>query len=69
MMLFLVKYSRSDFVNAVQELSKVNNSANYAHYKQMLRAVKHVRSTYKKQNVNFYFRKERREMGNEVYVQ
>ena len=40
MMLFLVKYSRPDIANAVWELSKVNNKTNYAHYKQILRAVK-----------------------------
>ena len=40
MMLFLVKYSRPDIANSVRELSKANNKANYAHYKQMLRAVK-----------------------------
>ena len=39
MMLFLVKYSRPDIANTVRELSKVNNKANYAHCKQMLRAV------------------------------
>ena len=45
MMLFLVKYSRPDIANAVWELLKVNNWANYAHYKQMLRAVKYVLHT------------------------
>ena len=39
MMLLLVKYSRPDIANAVRESSKVNNQANYAHNKQMLRAV------------------------------
>ena len=42
MMLFLVKYSRPDISNAVRELSKANNKANFAHYKQMLQAVKYV---------------------------
>ena len=45
MMLFLVIYSRPDVANTLGELSKVNNSANYAHYKQMLRAVKHILHT------------------------
>ena len=44
-MLFLVKYSRLDISNSVRELSKANNKANYAHYKQMLRAVKSVINT------------------------
>ena len=42
MMLYLVKYLRPDIVKAVRELSKVNNKANYANYKQMLRGVKYV---------------------------
>ena len=42
MMLFLVKYSSTDISNSVRELSKANNKANYAHYKQMLRFVKYV---------------------------
>ena len=62
MMLFLVKYSRLDISNSVRKLSKANNKANYAHYKQMLRAVKYVINT-KKQNVEVYSRKERRKMG------
>ena len=45
MMLFVVKYSRPDIANAVRKLSKVNNKANYTHYKQMLRAVKCVPHT------------------------
>ena len=45
MMLFLVKYSRPDIANPVRELSKVNNKANYAYYKQMLRAVKYILHT------------------------
>ena len=45
MMQFLVKYPRLDISNAVRELSKANNKANYAHYKQMLRAVKYVINT------------------------
>ena len=42
MMLYLIKYSRPDIADAVRALSKVNHKANYAHYKQMLRAVKYV---------------------------
>ena len=45
MMLFLVKYSRPDIANSVRELSKANNNANYAHYEQMLRAIKYVINT------------------------
>ena len=45
MMLYLVKYLRPDIANAVRKLSKVNNKANYMHYKQMLRAVKYVLHT------------------------
>ena len=45
MMLFLIKYSRPDISNAVRELSKSNNKANYAHYKQMLRAVNYILKT------------------------
>ena len=36
MMLFLVKYSMPDIANVVWNLSKVNNRANYVHYKQIL---------------------------------
>ena len=39
MLLFLVKYSQPDIANAVRELLKVNDKANEAHYKQMLRTV------------------------------
>ena len=35
-MLFLVKYSMPDIANVVWNLSKVNNRANYVHYKQIL---------------------------------
>ena len=45
MLLFLVKYSRPDISNSVRELSKVNDRANKAHYKQMLRAIKYVIDT------------------------
>ena len=45
MMLFLIKYSRPYISNAVRELSKSNSKANYAHYKQMLRAVNYVLKT------------------------
>ena len=44
-MLFLIKYSRPDISNAVRELSKSNNKANYSHYKEMLRAVNYVIKT------------------------
>ena len=45
MMLFLMKYSRTDISNAVRELSKPNNKANYAYYKQMLQAVTYILKT------------------------
>ena len=45
MLLFLVKYSRPDIANEVRELSKVNDKAKQAHYKQMLRTVKYVIDT------------------------
>ena len=44
-MLFLIKFSRPDISNAVRELSKSKNKANYTHYKQMLRAVNCVLKT------------------------
>ena len=44
-MLFLVKYSRPNISTTVRELSKSNNKVNYAHYKQMLRAVNYVLKT------------------------
>ena len=45
MMLFVVKYLHTDIANAVYELSKANDKANYMHYKQMLCAVKYVINT------------------------
>ena len=45
MMSFLVKNSRLDIANTVQELPKVNYKANYAQYKQMLREVKYLLHT------------------------
>ena len=42
MMLFLIKYSKPNISNTVRKLSKLNNKANYAHYKQMLRLVNYV---------------------------
>ena len=45
MILFEVYYSRPDIANAVRELPKVNNSANHACYKQMLRAVRYLLHT------------------------
>ena len=41
----LVKYSRPDIANVVRDLSKASNKAYYAHYKQMLKAVKYVLHT------------------------
>ena len=45
MLLFLTKFSRPDIANAVRELSKVNNCANPAHIKEMLRTIKFVLDT------------------------
>ena len=45
MMIFLIKYFRPEMSNAVRELSKSNSKANYAHYKQKLRAVNYVLKT------------------------
>ena len=45
MLLFLTKFSRPDIANAERELSKVNNCANLAHFKEMLRTVKFVLDT------------------------
>ena len=45
MLLFLTKFSRPDIANAVRELSKVNNRANQAHVKEMLRTIKFVLDT------------------------
>ena len=41
-MLFLIKYSRPNISNVVRKLSKLNNKANYAHYKQMLQAINYI---------------------------
>ena len=48
MLLFLVKYSRPDIANAVRELSKVNDGANEAHVKEMMRLIKFVLDTRKR---------------------
>ena len=45
MTLFLIKYSRTNISTALRELSKSNIKTNYAHYKQMLRAVNYVLKT------------------------
>ena len=45
MLLFLVKYSQPDIANAIRELSKINDKANRAHYRQMLHTVKCVINT------------------------
>ena len=45
MVLLLDKFSTPDIANAVRELSQVNNTVNYRHYKLMLRAVKYVLDT------------------------
>ena len=45
MLLYLVKFSRSDISNAVRELSKVMDGATPAHMKSMLRTIKFVMDT------------------------
>lgn len=44
-LLYLVKHSRPDLSNAVRELSKVMDGANYGHMKALLRAIKFVELT------------------------
>ena len=46
-LIFLIKYSRSDISNAVMELSKVNNGATEGQYKELLRVMKFVKYTKK----------------------
>jgi hypothetical protein len=45
MLLFLIKYSRSDLANVVRELSKCMYAASHAVYKEMLRVMKLVVDT------------------------
>jgi hypothetical protein len=45
MLLFLVKYSRPDIVNSVQELSKVNDGATEAHFKELVQCIIYVINT------------------------
>jgi hypothetical protein len=45
MLLFLIKYSRPDLANVVQELSKCMDAASHAAYKEMLRVMKFVVDT------------------------
>ena len=45
MLLYLVKFSRPDINNAVRELSKANNGATMAHFKELLRCIKFVLDT------------------------
>ena len=47
MLLYLVKHSRLDIANAVRELSKVEDGANHAHWKALLRTIKYVICTEK----------------------
>jgi hypothetical protein len=45
MLLYLIKYSRTDLANVVRELSKCMDGANLATYEEMLRVVKFVLDT------------------------
>ena len=45
MLLYLVKFSRPDIANSVRELSKSNDGATTAHYKNLLRTIKYVIDT------------------------
>jgi hypothetical protein len=45
MLLYLVKHSRPDLANAVRELSKVNDGANLAQWKNLMRAIKFTLDT------------------------
>ena len=47
MLLYLVKHSQPDLANMTRELSKANNSANPAAYKELLRMIKYVIKTKK----------------------
>ena len=42
MLLYLVKHSRPDIANTTRELSKANDGANRAAYKELLRVIKYV---------------------------
>ena len=44
-LLYLVKFSRPDISNAVRELSKANDGATMAHFKELLRCIKFVLDT------------------------
>lgn len=52
MLLYLVKFSRPDISNAVRELSKANDGATMAHFKELLRCIKYVLDT--KNRMLFY---------------
>ena len=52
MLLYLVKFSRPDISNAVRELSKANDGATMAHFKELLRCIKFVLDT--KNRMLFY---------------
>ena len=45
MLLYLVEHSRPDIANVTRELSKANNGANPAAYKELLRVIKYVVKT------------------------
>ena len=45
MLLYLVKFSRTEILNSVRELTKVMDCANKAHYKALTRVLKYVLST------------------------
>ena len=47
MLLSLVKHSRPDIANVTRELSKANDGANPAAYKELLRVIKYVIKTEK----------------------
>jgi hypothetical protein len=44
-LLYLVKHSRPDLSNCVQELSKLMDQANTKHWKSLIRAIKYVKAT------------------------
>jgi hypothetical protein len=52
MLLYLVKHSRPDIANSMQELTKVLDRATLAHWKAMLRVIK-LRASYEKSRLNF----------------
>ena len=47
MLLYLVKHSQPNLANATRELSKANDGANPAAYKELLRVIKYVFDTKK----------------------